>query len=225
MRLQDMRCVFYLLLTSALWNAWSVHCTVTGDIRVNPQLRTTAKKDDFALCKLKKAGMHFEVICHPGMILKFREGLVSDVMDVVVSSDIFKDAKTRMHRSHVDIVSAFGKEDITSCIKEILMEGEYQHTAEERKRQMEEKMEEVAAFICQNFVETPSHRAYSMEEMMEILESHPNLKFNPMRSTEYQAMEVVKQLQEDVPIVPSYKSVACTEKFKDFCHAYVEDCK
>eukprot|EP00961_Rhodomonas_salina_P077940 1046628-Rhodomonas_salina.1 len=94
-------------------------------------------KEEPILCRLKKGGANFEVMCVAGMVEKYREGHASRD-EVLVSPEIFKgylaiytwqrllagdtrldvvqDCKTGDRPAGEDLEKAFGTDDVSACV-------------------------------------------------------------------------------------------------------------
>jgi len=153
------------------------------------------------LCRLKKGGAHFEVLCHAAQIERFREGSIASRDDVLMSPELFKDAKRGERPSAEDISSAFGDADASKAIDEVLLKGDFQLSTAERKKKTEDKRAEIVTFITSNYIEPHTEKPIPRTRIENSMEQMKGFKIDPFRSAATQAEEISKKLKDMFPLV------------------------
>ena len=164
-------------------------------------LRGGGAAESGVLCRLKKGGAHFEVLCRAAQIERFREGSVASRDDVLMSPELFKDAKRGERPSADEICSAFGDADASKAINEVLLKGDCQLSTAERRKKTEEKRAEIVTFIASNFMQPQTLHPIPRTRIENGMEQIKGLKIDPFRSAATQAEEISKKLKDMFPLV------------------------
>lgn len=93
--------------------------------------------------RMKKGKATFELLCHAGAPLKYRQGLVQ-MSDVLFSDDIWKSVSKGDKHSPAELESAFGTSNEDEIKRTILEKGDIQFTAAERREFVEQKRREIS---------------------------------------------------------------------------------
>jgi ribosome maturation protein SDO1 len=100
------------------------------------------------LVRLKKGKTTFEVLTNDGSVTKFRDKQLKSLQDVLVSGDeIYTDLKKGAKASKEQLVGAFATDDVNVILEQIILKGEVQVSAGERKDKLDAKRVEVIAYI------------------------------------------------------------------------------
>jgi len=98
-----------------------------------------------------------------------------------------------------DLVKAYGTDDVDKVCIEILKKGELQVSEKERGQQLESMFRDIATVVSEKCVNPDTKRPYPVGVIERAMkEIHYSVK--PTRSTKQQALEVIKQLKESIPI-------------------------
>jgi len=157
-------------------------------------------QEEGVLCRLKKGGIQFEVLCHPAKIEQYREGAASKD-DVLMSPEIFKDIKKGDRPSAAEIERAFEHTDVDKAIEQVLLKGDFQLSVAERKKKTDEKLAQIISFIGLNYMEPKSNLPIPRTRIVNGIDQLKGLKLDPFRSTATQADEIVKRLKEQFPLI------------------------
>lgn len=160
----------------------------------------------------------FELLCKPNTLALFREGKLGRDK-VVIVDEIFKNSKKGDKASTLDLEKAFGTGDVNSCITIMLEQGEYQISAEERKKKVDEKRSEIMNYIYSNFTDEkgitiPMTRVeLALEEM--------KVRIDGDTPTDKQLKPILKKLP-DIMRIKKRKGVHAVFKIK---HQYLGRCQ
>jgi ribosome maturation protein SDO1 len=106
------------------------------------------------LVRLKRGKTTFEVLTSDGSVTKFREKELKSLQDVLVSGDeVYTDLKKGSKASKELLVATFETDNLRAILEEIVLKGDVQLSAGERKDKLDAKRQEVIAYIHKNYVD------------------------------------------------------------------------
>ncbi|MEM3505113.1 MAG: ribosome assembly factor SBDS, partial [Archaeoglobaceae archaeon] len=112
---------------------------------------------------------------------------------------VFKNAKKGERAPAEELQKNFGTTDIREIAKKIILEGEVQITAEQRKEMLEAKKRQIITFISKNAIDprtgTP-HPPARIERALEEARVHIDI----FKSVEAQIKDIVKALKPILPL-------------------------
>ena len=151
------------------------------------------------IARLKKGGETFEVLVDPYLARDLKEGKEVDFEDLIASEEIFRDAKKGERVAMEDLSKYFGTNDLKTIIKTIILEGDVQITAEQRRDMLDQKKKQIVEFIRKNTVDprtgTP-HPPSRIERAMEEARVHVDI----FKTVEAQVKDIIKALKPIIPI-------------------------
>lgn len=103
------------------------------------------------LVRLKKGKKIYEVMVHEGMVMKYREGEIKRLEDVVVAPTVFLNATKGTRASAEQLKESFGTDDMNEIIEIVIQNGEAQESAGERKDKQDAKRHEIITAIQKNY--------------------------------------------------------------------------
>jgi ribosome maturation protein SDO1 len=151
------------------------------------------------IARIKKHGENFEVLVDPYLARDLKEGKDVNFEELIASEEIFKDAKKGDRASIDDLKKVFGTDDLHQIIKTIILDGEVQITAEQRKEMYDQKRRQIIDFLSKNAVDprtgTP-HPPARIERTLEEAKVHIDI-FKPIES---QMKSILKAIKPIIPI-------------------------
>ncbi len=144
------------------------------------------------LVRYRKGGHSFEIITKPGSVRLYRDNKLP-WNKVLVIDAIFTNSKKGNVAKSSDLLKVFGTEDIDTCAKTIVTEGEAQVSASERKEDMEKYRKAVLGYIHRNYLDAgglPHPRP-----RLETLPEQTKVRLDPNGSVENQAEEIIRKMQ------------------------------
>lgn len=151
------------------------------------------------IARLKKGGENFEVLVDPYLARDLKEGKEVNFEDLLAIEEVFRDARKGNRVSAEDLRKTFGTEDVREVAKIIILEGEVQLTAEQRREMLEAKKRQIITFISRNTIDprtnTP-HPPSRIERAMEEAKVHIDI----FKSVEAQVKDIVKALKPILPL-------------------------
>lgn len=155
--------------------------------------------EDAITAKIDKSEKHFEILVDPELAYDLREGKsvsINKMLAVnVVCTDVKKGDKASMH----DVEKAFGTTDIEKVAEQIVRHGDIQLTTEFRRKKIEEKKKQIAAFISRNAMNPQTRMPHPPDRILNAMEQvHVNI--DPFKSADQQIDDVIKSIKQVVPI-------------------------
>ncbi|WP_202319077.1 ribosome assembly factor SBDS [Archaeoglobus neptunius] len=150
------------------------------------------------IARLKKGGEEFEVLVDPYLARDLKEGKDINFEELLAAEEVFKDAKKGERASSEELKKVFGTNNIFEIARKIILEGEVQITAEQRKEMLETKRKQIITFISRNTIDPRTnapHPPSRIERAMEEAKVHIDI----FKSVEAQVKDIVKALK---PILP-----------------------
>jgi rRNA metabolism SBDS family protein len=154
-----------------------------------------------------------ELLCHPGSVVKYRKGSLA--RDSVLAADhIFKNAQKGQKANDIDIRRAFGSKALPECIDEMLTNGDFQLTAQERKELTEKKKNEIIHYFHTNYV-NPMNKMPHPRARYEYAFKEHKINIDYSVSTERQVKDIYKKLVGVISMKPKEKDVIISIKKAD----------
>ncbi|CAG8644558.1 2912_t:CDS:10 [Ambispora leptoticha] len=148
-----------------------------------------------SIVRLRKGGKRFEVACYKNKVLEWRNGIETDLDNVLQINNVFLNVSKGQVAPKDDLQKAFKTEDLNKIIEEILKKGEMQVGEKERSNQIDNTYREIATMVAEKCVNPETKRPYTVTMIEKAMgELHISVKTN--RSTKSQALDVIKQIQE-----------------------------
>src|SRR3989338_6556191 len=114
-------------------------------------------------------------------------------------NEVFVDAKKANRAAPSDVQKAFGTNDIEKIAVEMVRHGEIQLTTEFRRRKIEEKKKQIAAFISKNAINPQTKLPHPPERVMAAMEQ-AHISIDPFKPTDQQVEDVIKAVKTVMPI-------------------------
>ena len=173
-------------------------------------------KDSEIIVKYKKEGYNFEIIVYLRKALEFKEGKIKDIREVLVTEDIFKDAKKGERVSTESLKKVFGTTDVLKVAEEIIKNSEIPLPTEYKRELIEERKKQIIEYIRRIAYDAKNNMPLTYERAKELFEMiRYNVDLN--KPIEKQAEEVIKEIRKKYPLKIEYKTIRLTiypQKFK-----------
>jgi len=126
-------------------------------MRVN-QPSGQIKLTNVSIVRLKKAGKRFEIACYRNKVQEWRNGVETDIDDVVQVNNVFVNVGKGEVAKTEDLKKAFGKASTEAIVREILQKGEIQIGEKEREHELSTLWKEIATLISEKCVDPETER-------------------------------------------------------------------
>jgi ribosome maturation protein SDO1 len=147
-----------------------------------------------------KSGKHtFEILCHPGTVLKYRDGQL-DMDKVLFADNIFKNYSTGDRAKEAELIEVFGTSNQQECIKKILDTGEYHLSTKERQELVEKKKREMINFVHKNYIDPRNRLPHPVVRIEQAFKDLKVLNVDPFKPAEKQVQDIYSKLVEKIPL-------------------------
>lgn len=162
--------------------------------------------DKAIIARLKTSGKNFEILVDCNEALKFKQGVISEISDVLADEKVFSDSKKGLLASEHEMQSLFSTTNPLEVAKIIIQKGEIQLTSEYKSKLREEKRKKILNLIHQNAADPKTHLPHP-QQRLELAFQEANVKIDEFKSAEEQVDEIIKQLRPIIPISVEKKEI------------------
>lgn len=152
---------------------------------------------DAVIARYSKNKKNFEILVDCEKAMDFKKGKISDVREVLLAFEVFKNAKTGERAG--DLKETFGTDDIYEIAEKIIKHGEIQLSAEYRRKVMEEKKKEIISLIAKNAID-PKTNMPIPPKRIELAMEQAGVRIDPFLPAEEQVKDVVDAICTIMPI-------------------------
>lgn len=145
------------------------------------------------------AGEKFEILVKPDPALDYKLGKIKDVSAILVSDEVYTDSGKGTRASTEKLLKAFGTQDTTAIIEQIIKKGELNLTTDQRRKMISEKRKQIITFIAKTYVDPRSHLPHPPMRIEQALEQ-TRISIDPFKNSEEQAKDVVEKLRSIIPL-------------------------
>ena len=158
-----------------------------------------ATLDKAVIIRYERGGKRLEVLADPDLAMEFRKGKNVGIDEVLVTVEVFRDARKGERASLKDIKEILGLEDMEKAAVEVLRRGELHLTTEQRRRMVEEKRLKIATIISQRAINPQTNTPHPTERILRAMEE-AKVSIDPLKSAEEQLDNVIKAIRKVLPI-------------------------
>lgn len=162
--------------------------------------------DEAVIARFKKGDHEFEILVDPYKAYDFRRGKDIPLEEILVTDEIFTDARKGFRASQEDIRKVFGTTDVSVVAKTILLEGDIQLTTEQRRKMQDEKRKAIVNLITKLCVDPRTGYPYTPARIEAAFEE-VGVHIDPFKDPESQAKEIIKELKKHIPIKVEYLKI------------------
>ncbi len=155
--------------------------------------------DKAVVAKLKKSGKSYEILVDPQKALDFKNGKSVSINDVVITEEIFYDAKKGTRASEHELEKVFGTDDKTEICKIIIKEGSVPSTVEMVRKDLDEKRKQIVNMIHKNVVDPGTGRPHPPQRIDAAM-NEAKVRIDENKSAEKQIHDVIEKLRKIIPI-------------------------
>jgi ribosome maturation protein SDO1 len=159
---------------------------------------------DAVVVGLKKGHLRFELFVDPDLAFEYRRGADIPLADLLKSYDIYEDARRGEHATESLVEDAFGTSEVFDIAPEIIKQGEFRLTHEQRTQLIDEKTEAIIDNISKRAMNPQTGHPHPPDRIRQAMEE-AKIRIDPFISVDEQVPIVVKALRVIIPI--SFESV------------------
>lgn len=159
---------------------------------------------DAVVIGIKKGHLRFELFVDPDLAFEYRRGTDIPLADILKSYEIYEDAKRGERATDSLVEDAFGSSEVFDIAPEILKQGEFRLTHEQRVQLVEEKTEAIIENISKRAMNPQTGHPHPPDRIRQAMEES-KVRIDPFITVDEQVPTVVKALRVIIPI--SFESV------------------
>ena len=156
--------------------------------------------EEAIVARYESHGESFEVLIDPKVVKILREGHGDvELSDYMVVDAVFKNAKKGTHAPEDKMKEVFGTTDPLTVAKQIILKGEIQLTAQQRKEMLESKRARIVSEIARNAI-NPQTGGPHTPQRIELAMEEAKVHVDPFKPVEMQVRDVLDKLRPLIPI-------------------------
>ncbi len=159
----------------------------------------TISVEDSVIARITKGGEKFEILVDPQKALEVKSGKEVPLDELVVSEELYEDAKKGLRIAEDKINRAFGTNNIKEIIYKIIKQGDVQLTTEQRKKIIENKTKAVASIISREGINPQTNVPHPVDRVTRAMEQ-AKVKIMLEIDAEQQVEAVLEEIQKIIPI-------------------------
>ena len=178
------------------------------------------------VARLKKGEHHFEVLVDPDgaerLMDRWRRDettTAEDVRAILATDFVFTHWSDGKKASDEHLAKSFETTDLVAIARRILLEGEIQLTAEQRKKLIDSKHKRVVEQILKN-AWNPQAKAPHPKDRIERALEEAKFRVDPFKGVEEQVQAAIKALRPLIPIAVEQVKVAVRVPAEHAGHSY-----
>ncbi|KAL0226691.1 hypothetical protein P9112_014015 [Eukaryota sp. TZLM1-RC] len=158
------------------------------------------KLTNVAVVRLKKSGKRFEIACYRNKVQSWRNGVESDIDEVLQTDSVFLNVSKGILASEKDLQKAFSTTDKLTICRKILEKGELQVSERERQIHHSNLLNQIAALVARRSVSDETKLPVSIGTIEQLMKD-VHFSVNPSQSAKKQALEVFRLFQQNnIPV-------------------------
>ena len=122
-----------------------------------------------SVVRMNRFGKRFEVACYKNKIVNYRQGIETDLSEVLQTTRIFSNVSKGEFAPTSSLKEAFGTTDENEICSLILTKGQIQVSNLERSAKLENKALEIATMISEKCVNTYSQRRFTTQAIKDAM--------------------------------------------------------
>ncbi len=159
---------------------------------------------DAVVIGIKKGHLRFEIFVDPNLAFEYRRGEDIPLEDILKSYEVYEDAKRGERATDSLVKDAFGSDEVFAIAPEIIKQGEFKLTHEQRVQLVEEKTETIISHLAKRAMNPQTGHPHPPDRIRQAMEE-AKVTVDPFISVDEQITTVVKSLRVIIPI--SFESV------------------
>ncbi len=155
--------------------------------------------NDALIVKYKKGNLQFEIFVNKDKAHPYHIGELTNVRDVLIVEDIYKDAKKGEKWDEKTLIDNFGTDDPYKIAEHIMKHSEIPMTTEQRKKKLENKRKQILDIIRRESIDPRTNAPHTMVRLENAMEQI-KVNIDPFKTAEQQVETVIKALRLVLPI-------------------------
>ncbi|PBK77589.1 Shwachman-Bodian-diamond syndrome protein [Armillaria solidipes] len=154
------------------------------------------KLTNVSVVKLKKGGKRFEIACYKNKVQEWRNGVETNLDDVLQISNVFVNVSKGEVAKHGDLKKCFGTTDIPDIVTEILKKGEMQVNEKERDHDLSALRKEILNLVAEKCVDPETQRPHPVG-LIDKAMTEAGFSVKQNKTAKSQVSECIKLIQSN----------------------------
>jgi len=163
------------------------------------------------IAKFEKAKHRFEIYVEPNLAFDIKSGKKNiagvNLDDLLVTNEIFKDAKKGERASEEMIEKVFGTTEIRKVVEKIIKKGELHLTTEQRRKMLEEKRRQIISIISKTAINPQTSAPHPPARIEKAIEE-AKINIDIFKDAAEQVPKIVDAIRYILPIKFEQKNIA-----------------
>lgn len=155
--------------------------------------------DKAVVARLESHGERFEILVDPDIAQSIRRGQTVPIENAIAAIHIFDNATRGERASDESLLKVFHTTDFETIARRIIEKGEIHLTAEQRRRMIGEKRNQVINFIARNAL-NPQTGLPHPPQRIEMAMEEAKVNIDPFKSLDDLVKETMKSIRPLIPI-------------------------
>ncbi len=155
--------------------------------------------DKAIIASYDREGKHFEIYVDPDAAYLFLDGQKKDLKNILVSEEVYEDARKAEKAKAGDVLKVFGSNDIFVVLEFIMKHGEVQLTTEQKRKKLEDKRKQIFAILLRESMDPRSNSPHTPTRMENAFEE-AKITIDPFKDVREQLPDIIKKLRPIIPL-------------------------
>ena len=155
--------------------------------------------DKAIIASYEHGGNRFELYVDPDAAYAYKEGQKPDLKNILVSEEIYADARKGERAKSEMVQKIFGTTDIMKILEFVMKNGEVQLTTEQRKKKLEEKRKQIVAVLLREAIDPRTGAPHTQMRIENALEE-ARITVDPFKDPRDQLPDIIKALRPIIPL-------------------------
>jgi len=175
--------------------------------------------EEAIVARLESHGETFEILIDPEVARLIKDGKDVDLLEYAAVDQIFNNASKGTRAADDKLHEVFGTNDVSEIMKQIVMRGEVQLTADQRREIMETKRKKIISEITRNAI-NPQTKTPHPQMRIELALEEAKFRVDPFKPVAAQVKTAMDLLRPLIPIRFERSKVGIRLKGEDYGRCY-----
>lgn len=171
--------------------------------------------DEAIVARLESHGETFEILIDPDVARIIRDGKDVDLLEHAAVDQVFHNARKGTRAAEDKLLEVFGTDEVSEIMRQIIVRGEVQLTAEQRREIMESKRKKIISEIARNAI-NPQTKTPHPPLRIELALEEAKFRVDPFKPLAVQVKAAMDVLRPLMPIRFERSRVAVRLKADDY---------
>ena len=155
--------------------------------------------DKAIIASYEEGGKRFELYVDPDAAYSYLEGSKKDLKNILVSEEVYEDARKGEKAKAGDVEKVFKTSDIFQILEVIMKKGEVQLTTDQKRKRLDEKRKQVMTILLRESMDPRTNAPHTPTRMESAFEE-ARITIDPFQDVREQLPEIIKKLRPIIPL-------------------------